>query len=76
MSPLYQYKCDTCDNEFELLQDYNADRIQTCPICGRNSHRRMSVCNNSFGFRLTEASHNAFLREKLQGGKDKIERAV
>ncbi|MCP4213656.1 MAG: zinc ribbon domain-containing protein [bacterium] len=31
--PLYEYKCNTCDKTFEVLQKMNADPLATCLYC-------------------------------------------
>lgn len=43
--PIYEYKCEKCDNEFELILFGNEEVI--CPSCGaKNPIKKIS----SFGF--------------------------
>ena len=32
--PLYDYKCDNCDNEFEALQSAGEEPLKDCSNCG------------------------------------------
>ena len=42
--PIYEYKCENCDKEFEYLVLGNGDYI-VCPECeGKNVNRLMSTC--------------------------------
>jgi putative FmdB family regulatory protein len=42
--PLYEYLCDPCEEKFEVLRSMakGADSA-TCPTCGSNGHRVLSV---------------------------------
>lgn len=39
--PTYDYKCDSCDHEFELFQSINDSVKRKCPKCGRMKLRRL-----------------------------------
>ncbi len=54
--PNYEYRCK-CGYEFEMKQGYEADLLMSCPDCGAQAVRRLSLCNNSFGWTLSEASY-------------------
>ena len=41
--PTYAYQCESCGNEFDLRQSFNASTEQACPACSGHSHRRISV---------------------------------
>lgn len=41
--PIYEYKCESCDHKFELLQSFNAEKTQTCPECGKDARRLLSL---------------------------------
>lgn len=48
--PIYEYKCTTCNNEFETLIFGSHDRV-ACPQCkGQEVKRLMSAC----GFKSAE----------------------
>ena len=67
--PLYEFFCEPCQLKFEVrknIGDYNA----TCPDCGKQAKKIMSLSNSTFGWTLSEASHERF------GPKDEIVRDV
>ena len=39
--PIYEYRCDECDHELEMLQKISDDPVKTCPICGKDSLRKL-----------------------------------
>lgn len=32
--PMYEYKCESCDNQFELRQKFSDPPATECPACG------------------------------------------
>ena len=32
--PTYQYRCKECDHEFEIVQSFTDEPLDTCPECG------------------------------------------
>ena len=39
--PIYEYKCNTCDHQFEILQKINDVPAKTCPECNSHSLRKL-----------------------------------
>jgi putative FmdB family regulatory protein len=39
--PTYDYVCDACQHEFELVQSMKDDPIKKCPECGKLKLRRL-----------------------------------
>jgi len=39
--PTYDYVCDACDHEFELVQPMKDNPIKKCPKCGKQKLRRL-----------------------------------
>ena len=39
--PTYDYRCESCDHEFELFQQMSAPVETVCPKCGLESLRRL-----------------------------------
>lgn len=37
--PLYDYRCQTCDEKFELRQSFSSEPVATCPSCNNESKR-------------------------------------
>ena len=44
--PIYEYRCPSCDSEFELIQKF-FDTIAICPNCNSDNAKRM-MSKNSF----------------------------
>ena len=38
--PRYDYRCTSCDHQFELRQSFSAATVQECPECGADSNRK------------------------------------
>jgi len=38
--PIYEYRCDCCEHEFEVLQSISDDRLTDCPACKRSALRK------------------------------------
>ncbi|MCZ6854835.1 MAG: zinc ribbon domain-containing protein, partial [Gammaproteobacteria bacterium] len=38
--PIYEYVCDSCEHEFETIQKFSEDPLQTCPECERDALRK------------------------------------
>jgi len=47
--PLYEYKCNSCDKTFEVLQKMNEEPLKTCLYC--NGHVSKLVSSSSFQFK-------------------------
>lgn len=42
--PLYEYKCTTCESQFELLMPMSkSDQAVTCPSCHNGAQRTVST---------------------------------
>ena len=33
--PLYEYRCESCDHQFEVIQKFSDTPIAVCPKCGQ-----------------------------------------
>ena len=38
--PIYEYACNVCGHELELLQGFRDEPITTCPVCRRDEMKR------------------------------------
>ena len=47
--PLYEYRCDTCEHEFEALQKMSDESLIHCPACDEATLRKLV---SAAGFRL------------------------
>lgn len=50
--PIYEYKCDKCDCEFEMLLSSTDDRHVSCPKCGTHQVKKLlsTACIGGSGF--------------------------
>ena len=40
--PMYEYKCESCDNQFELRQKFSDPPATDCPQCGGKVNKLIS----------------------------------
>ena len=40
--PIYEYKCESCGNSFEVMESFDSNNCKVCEKCGNNAHRVMS----------------------------------
>ena len=45
--PIYEYRCQDCEHELEVMQRISADALTTCPDCGTESLKRL-ISQTSF----------------------------
>ncbi len=55
---LYEYKCNYCDERFEVLKPMSERATHDCPKCGQLAPKMFSLPNVHWGFTLSEASHH------------------
>jgi len=68
--PLYVYQCPKCGTNFEAQKPITDRETAKCPQCGADAQKMMSTCNWSFGWRLSDKSHERF------GPRDEYERDI
>jgi putative FmdB family regulatory protein len=47
--PIYEYRCDACGHELEVLQKVSETPLQECPECGKQALKKLV---SAAGFRL------------------------
>jgi putative FmdB family regulatory protein len=55
--PIYVYRCNKCENEFEKLQSMSSEPVQECPECRALADRIPAAANTHFkgsGFYCTD----------------------
>jgi putative FmdB family regulatory protein len=70
--PIYEYECDSCGEEHELIQNITAKPIRKCPACGRLKLRR-KISRSAFhlkgqGWYVTDYAKNG--EKKDDKGED------
>jgi len=61
--PTYEYRCNSCDHEFEEFQSITAEPIQVCPKCEEHAVQRLISAGNGLifkgsGFYITDYKNN------------------
>lgn len=39
--PTYEYLCDACGHDYEIVQKMSEDSLKTCPVCGKDKLHRV-----------------------------------
>jgi putative FmdB family regulatory protein len=55
--PVYEFKCDQCGHKFETFKHVDNRNDANCPLCGKPARRLFSPVSFSFGWVLSERSH-------------------
>ena len=69
--PIYEYRCDECDQVFEAIQRISDAPLDTCRICGGAAHRIVSSPAIQFlgsGWYVTDYARKT--GEKAANGKN------
>lgn len=56
--PLYDYKCSSCGNHYELRESFDAPSRQPCPKCGNEAKRVLHpppIVFKGSGFYITDS---------------------
>ncbi len=43
--PIYEYECDSCEQEIEVIQKVTDKVLEECPRCHENSLKKMTSLN-------------------------------
>jgi putative FmdB family regulatory protein len=62
--PIYEYKCDECENHFEAMQKMTEDPLKVCEKCGGKLEKQWSLS----GFQLK--GEGWYLTDYAKKGKD------
>lgn len=57
--PTYEYRCESCNHEFEIMQSIKDDALTKCPSCGKNKLKKVisggaGLIFKGTGFYLTD----------------------
>jgi len=55
--PIYQYRCDPCENDFDVAKSVHDESIPLCKICNENTRKVFSlggIMFNGSGFYSTD----------------------
>ena len=68
--PIYEYKCENCDHQLEILQKISDEPAVTCPECGQDRLRKM-ISAAAFKLKGTGWYETDFKDKKPKTGKQK-----
>ncbi len=71
--PIYEYRCDQCGHQFEVLQKISDAPVKNCPKCNSNNPRRL-VSAAAFKLKGTGWYETDFKTKKPKKG-DEINKA-
>jgi putative FmdB family regulatory protein len=40
--PIYEYACEDCGKQWEVIQKFSDEPLSTCPVCGGQMHKLIS----------------------------------
>ena len=71
--PSYDYKCESCEYEFEKFHAISADPVKLCPECGEEKVNRMvsagvGVIFKGSGFYSTDYRDSSYNSDKKASG--------
>jgi len=56
--PTYEYRCDSCDRNFDVVQSFHDDPLTSCPTCGspvRKVFGNVGIVFKGSGFYKTDS---------------------
>jgi len=69
--PTYEYRCDSCDQNFDVVQSFHDDPLTACPTCGapvRKVFGNVGIVFKGSGFYKTD-SRNGSSAKSADGGE-------
>ena len=39
--PIYEYKCSNCEHQFEVIQRFSDNPVESCPACNRKTVKKL-----------------------------------
>jgi putative FmdB family regulatory protein len=67
--PLYEYRCDACGHQFEVIQKFSDEPIAICPKCGSGPVAKL-LSSPAFQFKGTGWYITDYARKGTSEGKD------
>lgn len=72
--PTYDYRCKSCDHQFEEFQSIKADPLVKCPSCGKNQLVRLisggaAIVFKGSGFYQTDYRSESYKRGASESKK-------
>jgi putative FmdB family regulatory protein len=67
--PLYEYRCEACGHQFEIIQKFSDEPIAVCPKCGSGPVAKL-LSSPAFQFKGTGWYITDYARKGATEGKD------
>jgi putative FmdB family regulatory protein len=67
--PLYEYRCEACGHQFEVIQKFSDEPIAVCPKCGSGPVAKL-LSSPAFQFKGTGWYITDYARKATSEGKD------
>ena len=67
--PLYEYRCEACGHQFEVIQKFSDEPIAVCPKCGAGPVAKL-LSSPAFQFKGTGWYITDYARKGTSEGKD------
>ena len=70
--PIYEYKCEDCENDFELFfKSFNSIKEPQCPTCdSANVDKKLSKVTFKFGGSLNTSEADSYYSDSSNIGKN------
>jgi putative FmdB family regulatory protein len=65
--PTYEYRCDSCDRKFDVVQSFHDDPLTACPTCGspvRKVFGNVGIVFKGSGFYKTDSRNGGPAKKK------------
>ncbi len=73
--PLYEYRCESCEHQFETIQKFSDPHVSVCPKCGGGPVVKL-ISSPAFTFKGTGFYITDYARkDQGKGDQDKAEKA-
>jgi putative FmdB family regulatory protein len=73
--PLYEYRCEACGHQFEVIQKFSDEPIAVCPKCGSGPVAKL-LSSPAFQFKGTGWYITDYARKGTSEGKESKEKST
>jgi putative FmdB family regulatory protein len=67
--PIYEYRCEACGHEVEVIQKFSDVAMSDCPVCGKSELKKLV---SAAGFQLKGTGW--YVTDFKDGGKSKMKK--
>jgi putative FmdB family regulatory protein len=71
--PIYEYECEDCGKQCELIQKFDDEPLTVCPVCGGHLHKLISQTSfilKGTGWYVTDYASADRKKAKESEGRD------